>query len=104
MRRKPGGTTYFVLLLKELQVGDFVTPQIPNDVFAPEQVRELARAVLVLLQLGEHLLSLVYELGGRVLEAVDLAVQVDHKNQQKKQQQQHKKNQKKHTHRQDVRD
>ncbi len=68
--------SYLVLLLEELQIGHLVAAQVVDDVVALQQLDDGARLLLQLLQLGEDLLLFVGILGGRLLEALELAVEV----------------------------
>ncbi len=68
--------SYLVFLLEELQIGHLVAAQVVHDVVALQQLDNGARLLLQLLQLRKDLLFLVSELGGRLLEALELAVEV----------------------------
>lgn len=69
------GGTHSVLVLQELQVGDLVAPQAVDNLILGQEVGDLSGGLLVLLQLGKHLLALLGVLGGRVGDAVQLAVE-----------------------------
>lgn len=68
--------TYVVFPLEELQVGHLVAAQVVDDIVPLQQLDDLAGLLLVLLQLAEDLLLLVGKLGGGLLEALELAVEV----------------------------
>lgn len=71
-----GGDT--VLLLEELQVGDLVAAQVADDILILQQLGDLGALLLVVLQLGEDLLSLLDELVGDGVGVVNFLPQVGH--------------------------
>ena len=74
--------TYIVLLLEELQVGDLVTAQVVDNLLALQQVGDLARLLLELLQAAQDVLALLVELGRGFVQALqvglELADEVNH--------------------------
>lgn len=67
-----------MLVLEKLQVGHLVASQAIDDLVLRQQVRNLLRLLLVLVQLRQHILSLLDVLGGRLSHAVEIAVQRGH--------------------------
>lgn len=67
-----------MLLLQELQVGHLVAAQVAYNVLVPQEIPQLARLFLELLELGNHLLPGLGKLGGRGIQILNLAVQVGH--------------------------
>lgn len=72
------GCTYSVLVLEKLQVGHFVASKAIDDLVLRQEVRNLLRLLLVLVQLRQHILSLLGVLGGRLRNAVEILVQRGH--------------------------
>jgi len=63
-----------VLVLQEFQVSNLVAPESVDDIVLCEQLGNLRGGLLVLLQLGQHLLPLAVIFCGWVVNAVQLAV------------------------------
>lgn len=70
--------TYPMRVLQELQVGNLVAPQPVDNVVLRQELGNLRRRLLVLLQLRQDLLSLLGVLGRGVGDAVEVAVQRRH--------------------------
>ena len=71
-----GDLSDLVLLLQELQVGNLVGAEVVDDVVALEELGDLGGLLLVLFELVEDLLATLGVLGGGLLEALELAVEV----------------------------
>lgn len=68
-----------VAVLEVLQVLRLVGAQVGHDVLVVQQLRDLGGGGLELVALAQDLLALGSEVGGRLVEAVDLLVQLAHK-------------------------
>lgn len=68
-------STYSVLVLEKLQVGHLVASQSVDDLVLGKEVCNLLRRLLVLVQLCQHILSLLGVLGRGLSHSVQLAVQ-----------------------------
>lgn len=66
--------THPVLVLEKLQVGNLVASQAVDDLILGQEIGNLSRGLLVLLQLRQHILSLLGVLGGSVSHTVEVAV------------------------------
>lgn len=64
-----------MLVLEELQVGHLVASESVDDLVLGEQIGNLGRGLLVLFQLGQHLLSFLGVLRGGFLDSVKFAIE-----------------------------
>ena len=68
--------TYVVFLFEKLQVGNLVASEIVHDLVCRQELRDPAGLLLILLQLGDDLLPPLSILSRRLVQVLDLAVQV----------------------------